>query len=78
MSKAQTDIRTTSYDAWAARPEGYQGEINDVIAQIRAEDDDLGNLYWPSERRELEFFLGVDKLQSRSPSVEMDQDVRYG
>ena len=31
MSKAQTDIRTTSYDAMAARPNGYQGSIDSVI-----------------------------------------------
>jgi hypothetical protein len=37
MSKAQTDIRTTSYDERSANPYGYQGTIEDALAQIRAE-----------------------------------------
>ena len=45
MSKAQTDIRSTSYDALSARPFGYQGTIDEVIAQIRAEDYLLESRY---------------------------------
>ena len=76
MTKAQTDIRTTSYDIWNARPNGYQGTIDDVIAQIRNEVD-LGSdpTY---TRHELLSYLGVDKIQSAGPSVELDQDVSYG
>jgi hypothetical protein len=65
MSKAQTDIRTTSYDAAHARPFGYQGTIDDVIAQIRAEPEEV-RAYWPlnisRERFELLDFLNVHKV----------------
>jgi hypothetical protein len=77
MSKAQTDIRTTSYDELAARPFGYTGTIDEVLAQIRAEP----NVKIPrlNGRPELLVYLGVDAdAPSKGPSVEMDQDVRYG
>ncbi len=64
MSKAQTDIRTTSYNAATANPSGYTGTIDDAIAQIRAEPDEV-RAYWPlnvsRERHELLGFLGVHK-----------------
>jgi hypothetical protein len=77
MSKAQTDIRTTSYDAFSARPFGYQGTIDEVIAQIRNEPDHGSD---PSySRYELISFLGVNEsIPSAGPSVELDQDVSYG
>lgn len=76
MSKAQTDIRTTSYDWWSARPYGYQGTIDDVLGQIRAEPDHGSDPTYT--RYELLHYLGVSKLLSTGPSVELDQDVRYG
>jgi hypothetical protein len=76
MAKAQTDIRTTSYDTLAARPFGYQGTIDDVIAKIRAESAQQSQM--PTSRVELLNYLGVSRLNPRGPSVEMDTDVRYG
>ncbi len=76
MSKAQTDIRTTSYDARTARPFGYQGNIDDVIAQIHAEPEVSAPVI--RARTELLMFLGVHKVFSSGPSVEMDEGVRYG
>ena len=67
MSKAQTDIRRTSYNATTANPYGYQGTIDDAIAQIRAEPNEV-RAYWPfnisRERHELLSFLGVHKPKS--------------
>jgi hypothetical protein len=83
MSKAQTDIRATSYDARYANPNGYQGTIDDALAQIRAEPGRIK--YSPTEARrrvrgELLHYLGVSKLsgESKGPSTADDQDVRYG
>jgi hypothetical protein len=76
MSKAQTDIRTTSYDEVAARPFGYQGTIDDVLAQIRAEDD--AQSQQPTARAELIRFLNVGGPSVGGPSVEMDESPRYG
>jgi hypothetical protein len=83
MSKAQTDIRTTSYDARYAKPEGYQGTLDEVLAQIRTEPG--RPKYAPSHvrkrmRHELLMFLGVTKQppQPLGPSTADDQDVRYG
>jgi hypothetical protein len=79
MAKAQTDIRTTSYDALAARPFGYQGTIDDVIAQMRREPETYERR--PRGRTELRMFLGVPPKHesvSAGPSVELDTDVRYG
>src|SRR5271166_1357205 len=75
MSKAQTDIRTTSYDAKTANAFGYQGTIEDALAQIRSEPDVEPTT---SARAELLMFLGVDKVPSAGPSVEMDESPRYG
>jgi hypothetical protein len=77
MSKAQTDIRRTSYDARNANPNGYQGTIDDVIAQLRNAPDHGSD---PSYTRyELIDFLGINEsLPSSGPSVELDQNVRYG
>jgi hypothetical protein len=77
MSKAQTDIRTTSYDELAARPNGYQGSIDNVIAQIRGEGGQSKGTGLKA-RDELLQFLGVKPSPSAGPSVELDQDVRYG
>lgn len=58
MSKAQTDIRTTSYDANTANAVGYQGSLDDALAQIRQELD----IAAPNKARaELLHYLGVDK-----------------
>jgi hypothetical protein len=59
MSKAQTDIRTTSYDELAARPFGYQGTIEDVLAQIRSEPDEQAQRV--GARAELLSYLGTNK-----------------
>ncbi len=89
MSKAQTDIRATSYNAATANPNGYTGTIDDVIAQIRSEPEEV-RTYWPfntmsRERYELLGFLGILKVaQQYSPwrnrvmaKVE-DDSVAYG
>jgi hypothetical protein len=56
------DVRSTSYNAQSANPYGYQGSIDDAIAQIRTEPDEV-RAYWPlnisRERHELLGFLGV-------------------
>jgi hypothetical protein len=79
MSKAQTDIRSTSYDAATANAVGYQGTIEDALAQIRTE---LAPTYWarPTSqvRADLLTYLGVDKIRSEGPSVELDASPRYG
>src|SRR5271166_903301 len=75
MSKAQTDIRTTSYDAKTANAFGYQGTIEDALAQIRSEPDVEPTT---SARAELLMFLGVNRIPSAGPSVEMDESPRYG
>jgi hypothetical protein len=75
MSKAQTDIRTTSYDALSARPFGYQGTIDEVIAQIRDEDD-LYSSYFsdrPTGRSELLHFLGADKSVTELSGFQLKQ-----
>lgn len=79
MSKAQTDIRTTSYSADSARPNGYQGTIDDALAQIRSESDTQHQ--GPRGRTELRMFLGVGPKHesvSNGPSVELDANPRYG
>jgi hypothetical protein len=58
MSKAQTDIRTTSYDANQANSVGYHGTIDDALSQIRSERQ------FPVTNRaraELLKFLGANK-----------------
>jgi hypothetical protein len=56
------DVRSTSYNAATANPDGYMGSIDDAIAQIKAEPDEVRG-YWPMnmsrERYELLGFLGV-------------------
>jgi len=76
MGKAQTDIRRTSYDARNANGLGYVGTIEDALAQIRAEKDHGSDPTYT--RYELLAFLGVHQFLSGGPSVELDQDVRYG
>jgi hypothetical protein len=76
MSKAQTDIRTTSYDARHANPDGYVGTIDDALAQIRDSRDFI--VVGPQARAELLKYLGVDRIPSAGPSVELDTDPRYG
>lgn len=76
MSKAQTDIRTTSYDALTANAVGYSGTIEEALEQIRAEPDVAPTI---KARAELQMFLGVDKVPSgNGPSVELDESPRYG
>lgn len=62
------DVRSTSYNAATANPNGYVGTIDDAIAQIRAEPDEV-RAYWPlnisRERHELLGFLGVLKPAHR-------------
>jgi hypothetical protein len=68
MSKAQTDIRRTSYNAATANPNGYVGTIDDAIAQIRAEPDET--LHFGRERAELLDFLGVHKPKSELSGIQ--------
>ncbi len=88
MSKAQTDIRATSYNAATANPSGYTGTIDDAIAQIRAEPDEV-RAYWPlnvsRERHELLGFLGILKVaqqygpwRNRFMAKVEDDSVAYG
>ncbi len=79
MSKAQTDIRRTSYDAASANPNGYQGSLDDALAQVSQEPDRRS--YSPGAvqrgmRAELLMFLGVDLR----PGTADDEDwsVEYG
>ena len=62
------DVRSTSYNAATANPNGYVGTIDDAIAQIRAEPDEV-RAFWPlnisRERHELLGFLGVFKPKSQ-------------
>jgi hypothetical protein len=62
--KHVNDIRSTSYNAATANPNGYTGTIEDVITQIRAEPEEVRG-YWPLNisraRRELLDFLGVTR-----------------
>jgi hypothetical protein len=67
MSKAQTDIRTTSYDAATANAVGYNGTIENVLAQIRAEAHISPK---NAGRAELEHFLGVDKSVTQLSGVQ--------
>jgi hypothetical protein len=76
MSKAQTDIRTTSYDAANANPEGFQGTLDDARMQAAREIDTGSDPTYT--RYELLAFLGVDKIPSAGPSVELDENPRYG
>jgi hypothetical protein len=67
MSKAQTDIRTTSYDAGTANAFGYQGTIEAALWQIAADPD------VPAQnkgRAELLRFLGVDKPLSQLSGIQ--------
>lgn len=83
MSKAQTDIRSTSYDAATANPYGYQGTIAEALAQIRAERGPVrlysADVVRRGVRAELLRYLGVElRLIESGPSVEMDENPRYG
>jgi hypothetical protein len=75
MSKAQTDIRTTSYDARTANQYGYVGTIDDAIAQIRSEPDVKPGM---KARDELMVFLGVNRIPSAGPRLFMESNPRYG
>jgi hypothetical protein len=79
------DVRSTSYNAATANPNGYQGTIEDAIAQIRAEPDEV-RAYWPlnvsRERHELLGFLGVNRpvklmsgIQQHVTDVEVTKDL---
>jgi hypothetical protein len=67
MSKAQTDIRTTSYDAATANAFGYQGTIEDALWQIAADPDVPAQNHG---RAELLKFLGVDKALSQLSGIQ--------
>lgn len=73
MSKAQTDIRRTSYNATTANAAGYVGTIDDAIAQIRAEPEEV-RAYWPfnisRERHELLGLLGVHKPKDELSGIQ--------
>jgi hypothetical protein len=69
------DVRASSYDAATARPAGYQGTIDDAIAQIRAEPD-VARPYWPlnmsRERHALLGFLGVLRSKAYMSGVQTE------
>jgi hypothetical protein len=67
MSKAQTDIRTTSYDAATANPHGYVGTLEDALTQIRAEPATLAKR---NGRALLLYYLGAFKAKSQLSGVE--------
>jgi hypothetical protein len=75
------DVRSTSYNAETANPYGYQGTIDDAIAQIRAEPEEV-RAYWPlnisRERHELLGFLGVLNVPPRLIGGREDDSVEYG
>jgi len=58
------DIRTTSYDAAAANPDGYQGTLDDALTQVRTTPEPAAT-YWPlnmsRSRFELLGFLGLNR-----------------
>jgi hypothetical protein len=58
------DIRSTSYDAASANAIGYQGTLDDALAQVRTELEPAAT-YWPlnisRSRFELLGFLGVNR-----------------
>jgi hypothetical protein len=75
MSKAQTDIRTTSYDVNQANAFGYVGTIEDALAQIRAETQ------FPVTNRaraELLHFLGADKSVTELSGIQAPSDHMPG
>lgn len=72
MSKAQTDIRTTSYDADTANAVGYQGTIADALAQVRAERKVLPTI---QARQELLKFLGADRDIRLMSGEQIDNDI---
>jgi len=79
-SKAQSasalgDVRSTSYNAATANAVGYIGTIDDAIAQIRAEDDEVRapwTLNINRERFELLGFLGVNRSKSGMSGVQVE------
>jgi hypothetical protein len=78
-SAALGDIRSTSYDANTANPEGYQGTLDDALEQVRETPEPVAP-YWPlnmsHSRFELLRFLGVTRPkfmmsgQQQSPAHE--------
>jgi hypothetical protein len=74
-SKALGDVRETSYNAATANPYGYMGSIDDAIAQIRAEPDEVRG-YWPlnisRERHELLGFLRVLRSKTELSGVQVE------
>ncbi len=73
MSKSHMicDVRASSYDAAGARPEGYTGTADEVLAQIRAEPDDRKLVSVAADRIALLRFLGLHQhandLEDSSP-----------
>jgi hypothetical protein len=83
------DVRSTSYNAATANSKGYVGTIEDALAQIRAEPDEVRaprafdpqTFNLSSERAELLGFLGVlkprDRLSGRQRYVRMPLEYVY-
>jgi hypothetical protein len=68
MSKAQTDIRTTSYDANTANAVGYRGTLDDALAQVRAEQNIPAKAI--TARQELYHFLGITKSKAELSGIQ--------
>jgi hypothetical protein len=77
MAKAQTDIRTTSYDEPNANAFGYQGTIEDALEQIKSSPS-VPRFTRGYAREELLRYLGVKASYSNGPDVQLDADARYG
>jgi hypothetical protein len=76
MSEAKTDIRATSYDSAYARPDGFQGDFDEVLTQMRC-----GAEFAPPAlkgRAELLHYLGVDKVHNSGSRLDLDERPRYG
>jgi hypothetical protein len=80
MSEAKTDIRATSYDSAYdsayARPDGFQGDFDEVLTQMRC-----GSEFAPpalNGRAELLHYLGVDKVHTSGSRLDLDERPRYG
>jgi hypothetical protein len=77
------DVRSTSYDAATANPHGYQGTLDDALAQVRAELNPVAT-YWPlnmsRSRHELLGFLGLNRttftMSGKQQSPDLDRVLR--
>jgi hypothetical protein len=59
------DVRSSSYDAAGARPEGYTGTPDEVLAQIRAEPDEVRVVNSNGNRAALLRFLNLPEEASK-------------